>query len=625
LDFVGDSSCDRSSRRVLRGFALAFFVVVLLRTAWVSDAAYLALRTAEHAATGHGMRWNIVERVQVFDQPLWVLLVAAARSLTGELYYTTLALSIACSIAAFALLLRQGRTTESAAVVALAAGASSSFVTFSTSGLESPLLHLLLAITCTVALRSGEEAAQRRVLWLAALGGLAVLTRLSVVWIVAPLILVALRGSSWRRRMASLALVLGPTLAWFAWSVPYYGTLGPVAWIADEPITENWRERFALGASFLTASARADPVMALALVVAGVVGFLEDRLARGLAIGSACFLVWVVASGGSPMAGRHLTVLFVLSLVLIARRLNSEPRGVGLATAVGIVALAATVPAPPVWAGASYGADFRPTTRTHDVRAEDYQATGLLLAARDVPIPRHPEAERAAGLAKSGGTVGMSDTPGFFGAAGGSSMYVFAENGTLDPLLARLPPAVGTRWHWERRRRVPDGYEATLPDRPNTIADPAIARWYDGLRTITREPIATRDRVDRLLRLPTMTAAAIDGSSYGPEQVRLSPVAPGQAALHTFVLREGGLRVSLDRPTLVTRVRLVLNGLYDYDVEVFDGSRRVAARHLPRGSWHTDGNVERQLVLPAPTNTTAVHIKCGRGVGPCTVSRVAIE
>ena len=172
---------------------------------------------------------------------------------------------------------------------------------------------------------------------------------------------------------------------------------------------------------------------------------------------------------------------------------------------------------------------------------------------------------------------------------------------------------------------MPAGYEATLPDKPNTIADAAIARWYDGLRTITREPIATRDRVDRLLRLPIKTAAAIDGSSYGPEQVTLSPAAPGQAAAHTYVLREGGLRVSLDRPTLVTRVRLVLNGLYDYDVEVFDGSRRVAARHLSRGSWQTDGDVEQQLVLPTPTNTTAVHIRCGRGVGPCTVSRVAIE
>jgi hypothetical protein len=78
---------------VLLGFALAFITISLLRTAWVSETAYLTFRTVEHAAAGFGPRWNVAERVQVYDHPLWMLLLAG-RLVTGELYFTALAICI---------------------------------------------------------------------------------------------------------------------------------------------------------------------------------------------------------------------------------------------------------------------------------------------------------------------------------------------------------------------------------------------------------------------------------------------------------------------------------------------------------------------------------------------------
>src|SRR5215218_3954931 len=86
------------SRAVLAAIALGFFAVILIRTAWIGDDAYLTLRTVENAATGHGLRWNLAERVQVYDHPLWLLILLAARLITGDTYFTTLALSIGCSL-----------------------------------------------------------------------------------------------------------------------------------------------------------------------------------------------------------------------------------------------------------------------------------------------------------------------------------------------------------------------------------------------------------------------------------------------------------------------------------------------------------------------------------------------
>ena len=85
----------------------ALCLVILVRTAWLSELSYLTLRTIEHAANGDGLRWNINERVQVFDHTLWMLLLLGGRLLIGESYYTTLVLSLTLS-AATVVLVRSG-------------------------------------------------------------------------------------------------------------------------------------------------------------------------------------------------------------------------------------------------------------------------------------------------------------------------------------------------------------------------------------------------------------------------------------------------------------------------------------------------------------------------------------
>src|SRR3954447_13568538 len=174
-------------RRFLIALGGVFFLVVLIRTAWLSELSYLTLRTIEHAATGHGLRWNVSERVQVFDHPLWMLVLLAGRLITGESYYTTLILSIALSAATAVLLLRSARVQEGILLAAILLSLSWAFVTFSTSGLEGPLAHLLVMSFCLAWVRVGEGNADGRMM--AGLAGLAALTHISTVLITAPVLI----------------------------------------------------------------------------------------------------------------------------------------------------------------------------------------------------------------------------------------------------------------------------------------------------------------------------------------------------------------------------------------------------------------------------------------------------
>jgi arabinofuranosyltransferase len=49
---------------------LALFAVVLCRTAWVGDDAYITFRTVDNLVHGYGARWNVDERVQAYTHPL---------------------------------------------------------------------------------------------------------------------------------------------------------------------------------------------------------------------------------------------------------------------------------------------------------------------------------------------------------------------------------------------------------------------------------------------------------------------------------------------------------------------------------------------------------------------------
>jgi hypothetical protein len=59
--------------RLLVRLLLALYLLLLVRTAWTSDDAFITLRTVENFLGGDGLTWNTFERVQAYTHPLWML------------------------------------------------------------------------------------------------------------------------------------------------------------------------------------------------------------------------------------------------------------------------------------------------------------------------------------------------------------------------------------------------------------------------------------------------------------------------------------------------------------------------------------------------------------------------
>lgn len=110
----------RSKQGILLVVALLLVAVVLIRTAWICDDAYITYRTIDNFLHGFGLRWNVAERVQSFTHPLWLILLTPFIALTGEPYYTSLVVSILLTLATVALICVRVSVTPQNALLAAA-------------------------------------------------------------------------------------------------------------------------------------------------------------------------------------------------------------------------------------------------------------------------------------------------------------------------------------------------------------------------------------------------------------------------------------------------------------------------------------------------------------------------
>lgn len=497
-----------SGRRLLVISGVALFLIILLRTAWISDQAYLSLRTADNAARGLGLRWNPMERVQVFTHPLWMLALWAGRAATGEVYFSALVLSFVCSAAAVAIVLAAA-TSEGAVIGgALVFALSSSFASYSTSGLEGPLAHLLIAAAAVVWLEDRSAARSRRA---ALLAGLAALTQLTALLVALPALGASVACGVRRERRDLVLLGLGPLVLWGLWAAWYYGTPIPNLLIARRAAGVPLSATLVQGRAWLADAMWTDPIAALAIALGIVLPFIRRSPGRALSLGIVIYIATVTLTGGDVMSGRWLGVALVAAAIIVVRD-QAWQRGAFAAPALAaVLLLAAVAPRPVLGSRATFGAapTDAPELTPYDARAFDYAATGLLRFVRQSRFPDWPGGDRAyEAWANPDRVIVAFDHPGFTGYAAGYGVYVIDPTGQGDPLLARLRPPAGAEGDpspfdaiWERRRPTPDGYPQSLPDKANALADPALSAYYDRVRFVTRGPLGSWRRPFDALRL----------------------------------------------------------------------------------------------------------------------------
>jgi arabinofuranosyltransferase len=475
---------------------LGLYALVVLKTAWLADDAYNTFRTVDNFVHGYGLRWNVAERVQVYTHPLWMLLLVPAVAITREVYFSSLVLSIALSFTSIYLLVYKiGRAGSAVVLVLLAAVFSSAFVDYSTSGLENPLSHLLIALYCWHYL-SSDENDDRKLLVLSTVLALTVITRHDLVLLLGPSLALRL----WRRRqlrgLAVVAVGSAPFVAWTLFSLIYYGSPFPnTAYAKLNTGLPSW-ELARQGLLYLLACVERDPVT-IGGVVAGVA--LAARARHwGFALGLVLYVVYVVRVGGCFMEGRFFTAPFFVAACLFAHSYQVKAATLSALAACIVLAGAWAGKGAPIATNAEFKrGEFRPSY-INDERAIYFPHTGLMrIHHRNQEMPRdHGWAEEGKAVRGTGGVVARGAV-GFYGYYAGPKMHVIDVNALGDPLLARLPMSAPQYWvigHFDRTP-LPQGYEDSIRHNKNELRDPQLHELYDHIRRVTRSRLFTWRRI----------------------------------------------------------------------------------------------------------------------------------
>ena len=491
---------DRLGTRAAVGLLLlGAYALVAFKSAWICDDAFVTWRTVDNWVGGYGLTWNPVERIQAFTHPLWMLLLAGGHALTGELYYTTLSMSLGLSLASVIILHFGAVSTASTAVGIGILVCSKAFVDYSTSGLENPLLHLFVVIFASSYLTASPSDRRHHALALSA--GLCACTRMDTVLLLAP----ALVASAWtpphRRALTWIAAGFAPLTLWICFSLFYYGSPLPNTAYAKLNTGIAPGDLIGQGLAYLYHSVRLDPPT-LVTVALGVGLAAFSGRGRALGIGVVLYLGYVIIIGGDFMSGRLLSPVLLIAVALIVR-CDFKRFRVPVA-AVLAVALVAT-PTSPLRASIDYGrqpSNLAVVQGIADERAHYYSATGLFAPGRK-PLSEHPLAQAAHRARERGVSPVTAGNIGIFGYHAGPKIYVLDGFALADPLLARLPIR-SIQWrigHFVRA--VPDGYRLTLASGHNQITDTRIRAYYEVMREIVRGPLFSWRRLHLVWRLNT--------------------------------------------------------------------------------------------------------------------------
>ena len=515
-----EAAAEARARWVVVALAVLVVTSVVALNGWVCDDAFISLRTAAQFWAGEGLVYNQGWRVQAYTHPAWMLLILLAHGLTGGGFWTLIGLGLLVTALGVGVAVRA--LPDARAVTIFVAGLISSraFVEYASSGLENPATHLVLILAAVLALDRRMDALVklRRVALLAAL---AFLCRPDAILLLAPLVVFTAREARaadvpW----AKLAVALGPGLALFAawelFSFIYYGALVPNTALAKLGVGIGRVELARRGLGYVLGSLSSDPVttvlviVGIALPALGEEGSTLVRM-RPLALGSALYLVYVIAIGGDFMEGRFLTASAWLGVFTLAshRRVDFQERwawALGLTLAfLSLAGLGARHPLVPDRGEA----EPRAEGGIADERSFYAAEASVLVGLDGHPMPSHPWRLRAEAHDLERARVVHFNTMGYFGYFVGLEVHIVDGFALADPLLARIPPVRRLDWKAGHHARImPTGYLEALEhesepgeERGSTLADPALAALYEQLRLVHTAPLFAPGRFAAILDL----------------------------------------------------------------------------------------------------------------------------
>lgn len=630
----------------LCAIALLVMTWLVLSHAWFSDDAYFSFRTIDNFVNGYGLTWNVAERVQAYTHPLWVLLLSPLYALTGEIYLTAIFTSLALTLAVVAIVhfgMGRGGWQGLGAIFLLCL--STAFIDYSSSGLENPLTHLLLAAFLLVYFR--QERSTRKLFWLSLLAALSAVNRLDTVLFYVPALLYMWWQveDKWRGASAA-ALGFLPLVAWEAFSIIYYGFPFPNTYYAKVNNYVPFEEAFWTGLDYLAFTAKFDPITWVVILAAiGVVVWRKEKRGVAIALGIALYLLYVVQVGGDFMGGRFFSAAYLAAVVLLLVYLFPKLKPTKHWPLVLLAFITSLLAASPPYF--LYPRDFQKTRwpaitnvdermeyySTNFLRIEDFYAfnsnseynllnkvaylvrslyrgtafrTNLEHDWYELGEELREHAQREGKLYPSKGANG------FTGFAAGPDVHIIQRLALTDGFLSRLPPLYYADWrsgHFQRL--IPDGYlEAERGDITH-LPDPALDAYYQKIKLVTHGELFTRERWQEIWELNTRNFDELlpgyEESFRFPDMtyIEADELIESGAPVSFNGARGIGLQIEFSPVSYATSMEIGLSGGDDFTIYYLDSVGNILASH--KLISESEGDFETyHLEIPARARETGV-------------------
>jgi len=514
---------------------LLLFLFIFFKNAWVADDAYISFRSVEQVFAGHGPRWNIDERVQVYTSPLWYGLLLLTRVFTPNLFLSAIFLSAACCVTALLVVRKLIDDDKRWLVFVLLITGANSIMDFSSSGLENPLLFLLLSVYFYFYFgffKATDSNSRRNNLssLMLILGAMSVARHDVSTLIIVPtiyLMFVFCKQMGYQQGLRFIFkksyFIFVPLLLWTTFSVIYYGVPFPNTAYAKMLHGIPRGDLIDFGALYLAISLNLD-FFAKLIVICLLLRVFWKREAPVifLLLGVLLNFSYVVYVGGDFMMGRFISeALFVAAIGLVAPdfQLHKSRQRVdrftkqGSAVAMMVLFVLALVVQSPLTVRADSGFDADEGYRHYSWRGilnerNFYFLTNSLWAYAhhdaSQPFPNHKWCKMGITAAAQNKQASDFGGIGMYGYCAGLNLLVLDNLALGEPFLARLPKPKDRDWRaGHYHRDFPHGYYESRVTHENHLQEPHLAMLWNDISQLVHEPLFTLARWQAIWRVNT--------------------------------------------------------------------------------------------------------------------------
>lgn len=335
-------------------FVLGFVFVLLTLLAWsnrfIQDDAFISYRYAANFADGHGLVWNIGERVEGYTNFLWTLIVSIPFFLRTDPVGFSHLVGLVCFILTLAVTYRISLSFSGSRYRALLAvvllGTNFSFSAYATGGMETQLQTLLFTCAAWLGLSFLDERPWRPLaaLFLSLVLSAALLTRLDsaipAAVLATAVLFAAIRRKNLKRDASSLLMLFLPMIlivgGWLIWKMGYYGGVIPNTFYAKVSSSTSYTRGLFYLYAFLVVYLLAPFIFIAFSHTAGMMKKYRLGMTAVLAI-LVLWLLYVIRVGGDFMEFRFLVPVLPLFFVFFTELVCSTVDHRAMQTALVIM------------------------------------------------------------------------------------------------------------------------------------------------------------------------------------------------------------------------------------------------------------------------------------------------